>query len=56
MKRQLTSLQKFDNLDEFTRTVILDKVAKIVDGANIADIRQFLDYLEIFECYRQNNK
>lgn len=53
MQRQLTALQKFDGLDEFTRTVLLDKVAKIVEGANTADIRQFLDYLEIFEKYRR---
>ena len=52
MRRQLMALQKFDSLDEFTRTVILDKVAKIVDGANTAEVRQFLDYLEIFETYR----
>ena len=52
MRRQLMALQKFDGLDEFTRTVILDKVAKIVDGANTAEVRQFLDYLEIFETYR----
>lgn len=52
MRRQLMALQKFDNLDEFTRTVILDKVAKIVDRANTAEVRQFLDYLEIFETYR----
>ena len=52
MRRQLVALQKFDSLDEFTRTVILDKVAKIVDGANTAEVRQFLDYLEIFETYR----
>ncbi len=56
MRRQLVALQKFDSLDEFTRTVILDKVAKIVDGANTAEVRQFLDYLEIFETYRKNNK
>ncbi len=56
MRRQFVALQKFDSLDEFTRTVILDKVAKIVDGANTAEVRQFLDYLEIFETYRKNNK
>lgn len=53
MRRQLIALQKFDGLDEFTRTVVLDKVAKIVEGASTADIRQFIDYLEIFESYRK---
>ena len=53
LQRQLLSLQKFDSLDEFTRTVVLDKVAKIVDGASTADIRQFIEYLEIFEKYKR---
>jgi outer membrane murein-binding lipoprotein Lpp len=56
LRRQLLALQKFDGLDEFTRTVILDKVAKIVEGAKTAEIRQFLEYLEIFESYKKNNK
>lgn len=53
MQRQLVALRKFDNLDEFTRTILLDKVAKIVEGASTADIKQFIDYLEIFESYRK---
>ena len=52
LKRQLVSLQKFDGLDEFTRTVLLDKVAKIADGSSTAEIKQFIDYLEIFESYK----
>lgn len=56
LRRQLLALQKFDGLDEFTRTVILDKVAKIVEGTKTAEIRQFLEYLEIFESYKKNNK
>lgn len=51
LRRQLLAFQKFDGLDEFTRTVLLDKVAKIVDGASTADIYQFVEYLEIFEKY-----
>jgi hypothetical protein len=56
LRRQLLALQKFDGLDEFTRTVVLDKVAKIVEGTKTAEIRQFLEYLEIFESYKKNNK
>lgn len=52
LKRQLVSLQKFNGLDEFTRTVLLDKVAKIADGSSTAEIKQFIDYLEIFEVYK----
>jgi len=54
LKRQLLALQKFEGLDEFTRTVVLDKVAKILEGSNTAEVRQFLDYLEIFEKYRNS--
>lgn len=53
MQSQLLALQKFAGIDEFTRTVLLDKVANIVEGASRADIRQFLDYLEIFEKYKK---
>ena len=53
MKRQLIALQKFDKLDEFARTVLLDKVATIVEGASSADVHQFLEYLEIFEKYKK---
>ena len=53
MQRQLLALQKFAGIDEFTRTVLLDKVAKIVEGSTTADIRQFLEYLEIFEKYKK---
>jgi len=50
-RRQLEDLQKFSNIDEFTRTVLLNKVAQIVKGANTAEVRQFLEYLEIYEKY-----
>ena len=53
LKRQLIALQKFDGLDEFSRSVVLDKVAIILDGASTAEVKQFLDYLEIFEKYRR---
>ena len=56
MRKQLLALQKFDGLDEFTRIVILDKVAKIVEGSNNAEVRQFLDYLDIYEAYSSKNK
>lgn len=52
LKRQLVSLQKFNSLDEFTRSVVLDKVAVIVDGSTNAEIKQFIDYLEIYEKYK----
>lgn len=56
LKRQLLALSKFDGVDEFTRTFILDKVADIINGAKPADIHQFLNYLEIYSVYADKNK
>ena len=44
------------DIDEFTRTVLLDKVATITKGATTAEIKEFIDYLEIFDKYRQAMK
>lgn len=51
MQRELESLRRLDVIDEFTKTIIIDKIAKILEGANTAETRQFIDYLEIFEKY-----
>ena len=56
LKRQLNTLSKFDSLDEFTRTVILDKVANIIVGSNNASIHEFLNYLDIYSAYSEKNK
>ena len=44
------------DIDEFTRTVLLDKVATITKGATTAEIKEFIDSLEIFDKYRQAMK
>ena len=56
LKRQQLILQKFDSIDEFTKSVVLDKVAKIINGASTAEVKEFVDYLTIFETYRNQNK
>lgn len=56
LKRQQLILQKFDSIDEFTKSVVLDKVAKIINGASTAEVKEFIDYLTIFETYRNKNK
>ena len=56
LKRQQTILQKFDPVDEFSKSVVLDKVAKIINGSSTAEIKEFIDYLTIFEIYRNQNK
>ena len=56
LKRQLLALSKFDSVDEFTRTIILDKVANIITGSNSASIHEFLNYLDIYSAYSDKNK
>ena len=56
LQRQLAMVQGLKDIDEFTRTVLLDKVATITNGATMAEIKEFIDYLEIFEKYRQSMK
>ena len=53
IKRQLAELQKFSCLDDFTRTVLFDKLAEIVNGATVAEIKEFIDYLDIFSKYKK---
>lgn len=56
LQRQLSVVQALSGVDEFTRTVLLEKVASIANGATTAEIKEFIDYLEIFEKYRQAMK
>jgi hypothetical protein len=53
LQRQLQMVQGLKDIDEFTRTVLLDKVASITNGASTAEIKEFIDYLDIFEKYRK---
>lgn len=42
----------FDGVDEFALASVLDKVARITSGSSVAEIKEFADYLTIFEVYR----
>jgi transcriptional regulator of heat shock response len=53
LQRQLSVVQALNGIDEFTRTVLLEKVASIANGATTAEIKEFIDYLEIFEKYKK---
>lgn len=53
LKRQAEVLKKFSALDEFTLTVLFDKISEIVVGANSAEMKEFIDYLDIFAKYRK---
>ena len=56
LQRQTVSLQKFNNLDEFTKAVLFDKIASITADASPSEMKEFLDYLDIFEKYRKATK
>lgn len=56
LKKQVEEFAKFQDLSEFTRAVLLDKVAAIVAENSPAEIKEFIDYLEIFEKYRRFTK
>ena len=53
LQRQLAVLQPLSNVDEFTRTVLLEKVAEIVCGSTTAEVKEFIDYLDIFAKYKK---
>lgn len=52
LKRQVAELDKFEGVDEFTRAVLFDKLATIVESTTPAEMKEFMDYLDIFEKYR----
>lgn len=56
LKRQLAALSKFDGVDDFTRKIVLNKVADIICGAKPGDVHQFLNYLDIYSAYSEKNK
>lgn len=53
LQRQLTVIQKFSDVDEFTKAMLFDKISEIVVGASAAEIKEFIDYLDIFSKYRE---
>ena len=56
LKQQLTAGQALNGLDPFTKSVILDKVGGIIVGMSPAEIKEFLDYIDIFDKYRKFTK
>ena len=43
LQRQLSVVQALSGVDEFTRTVLLEKVASIANGATTAEIKEFIE-------------
>lgn len=53
LQRQTISLGKLSNLDEFTKAVLFDKIVSITADASPSEMKEFIDYLDIFEKYRK---
>ena len=53
LKQQVAAGQALNGLDPFTKNVIIDKVAASVNGTSAAEIKEFLDYIDIFDKYRK---
>ena len=51
LERQVAELGKLSALDDLTRAVLLEKLASILDGATTAEVKEFVDYLTVFERY-----
>ena len=56
LKQQVSAGQALNRLDPFTKSVIIDKIAAIVNGTSAAEIKEFLDYIDIFDKYRKFTK
>lgn len=54
LQRKLEDMHSLDGLDELTRMVLLEKVRNIIKDATKLEIKEFIDYLSIFEKYRKN--
>ena len=52
LQREVSLVQCLNGLDEFTKTILLDKIARITVQSTPAELKEFIDYLDIFEKYR----
>ena len=51
LQHQVASMQALKGIDPLSRAVLLEKVANIANGATAAELKEFIDYLNIFEKY-----
>lgn len=52
LQREVSLVQCLNGLDDFTKTILLDKIARITEKSSPAELKEFIDYLDIFEKYR----
>lgn len=55
-KNQVNVIQKLEHLDEITKKVIVDKISEITQGMNSLEVKNFLDYLNIYEVFVKNTR
>lgn len=53
LERHVTITQGLVGLDDFTKAAVLEKISSIVNGASMGEIKEFMDYLDIFEKYKK---
>lgn len=53
-KNQFGTIQKLEHLDEITKKVIVDKISAITLNMNSLEVKNFLDYLNIYEVFVKN--
>ena len=54
--RQTAELGKLSALDDLTRAVVMEKLSSILSGATTAEVKEFIDYLTVFEKYALSAK
>lgn len=53
LQRQLRYLQKFSGMDEFARSLLFEKISSITVGLTSVELKEFFDYIDIFDKYKQ---
>lgn len=56
LQRQLVCLQKFSGMDEFTRTLLFEKISSITSCLTTVELKEFFDYIDIFDKYKMFTK
>lgn len=56
LQRQAAELGKLSSLDDLTRAVLLEKLSSILSDATTAEVKEFIDYLTVFEKYVLSSK
>ena len=54
--KRIEAKEGINGLDDYTRGTLMTKINNIVDGASNAEVKEFIDYLDIFEKYRRVEK